>query len=79
MMDSKVLSAVKKRVAQDLEDRRNVFSREVAQIWESANAKGRLHSSTTVLLTLDAIGNELRVRASLIWQAFAQGWVPREY
>lgn len=72
MIDPDVLSVVEKRVAQDLEDRRDVFEREVAEIKEKMNALGAFYSSATVTHILDAIGNEFRVRASLIWHALAR-------
>lgn len=74
MIDSEVFSVVEKRVTQDLEDRHEAFAREVAQLWTRMNAGGMLHSGGTVAQTLDAIGNEFRVRASLIWHAFARAF-----
>jgi len=72
MLDTNVISVVENRVTQDLEDRREAFEREVGQLWEQMNARGALRSGATVRLTLDAIGNEFRVRSSLIWHAFAR-------
>jgi len=72
MIDPDVLSVVEKRVAQDLEDRRGMFEREVAQIKERMAARNAFYSSATVRCILDAIGNEFRVRVSLIWHAFAR-------
>lgn len=74
MIDPTVLSVVENRVTQDLEDRRRVFSHEVAQIWERMNVRGVLHSTMTATQTLEAIGTEFRVRTSLIWQAFARAF-----
>jgi len=72
MLDTNVVSVVENRVTQDLEDRREAFERELVQLWEGMNARGTLRSGATVKLTLDAIGNEFRVRSSLIWHAFAR-------
>jgi hypothetical protein len=72
MIDAKTISVVEQRVTQDLEDRREVFAREVAQIKEKMNAMGSFYSGATVRLILDAIANEYRVRSSLIWHAFAR-------
>ncbi|HUT30052.1 MAG TPA: hypothetical protein VMX13_09695 [Sedimentisphaerales bacterium] len=72
MIDQKTISVVEERVAQELEDRRGVFAREVSQIKERMNAKGALYSGATVGSITAAVGNEFRVRASLIWYAFAR-------
>ena len=72
MLDPNIASVVENRVAQDLEDRREAFEREVGQLWEEMNAKGTLRSGATAKLTLAAIGNEFRVRSTLIWYAFAR-------
>ncbi len=72
MLDPNIVSVARSRVAQDLEDRREAFEREVGQLWEEMNAKGALRSGSTVRLTTDAVGNELRIRSSLIWHAFAR-------
>lgn len=74
MIDSEVLAVVEKRVTQDLEDRRNAFAHEVAQLWANMSTRGVLHSGMTVAQTLDAIGNEFRIRVSLIWHAFARAF-----
>lgn len=73
MLSQDLLNIIEARVKQDFEDRRNLFSREVSQIKEEMNFKHSLHSSATVRLILDAIGNEYRVRTSMIWQSFARG------
>ena len=72
MMNSEVLSVVEKRVVQDIEDRHKALSHELASLWENMSARGLLQSSITVMQTLDAIGNEFRVRVSLVWNAFAR-------
>lgn len=72
MIDLDALTIVDKRVTQDLEDRREVFAREVSHIKEKMNAMGAFYSGATVKLISGAIGNEFRVRASLIWHAFAR-------
>ena len=36
------------------------------------NLNGVLHSSMTANQTFDAIGNEFRIRVSLVWNAFAR-------
>jgi hypothetical protein len=74
MIDQEVLSVIENRVNQDLEDRRNAFAQEVSQVWGNMSARGMLHSSMTVAQTLDAIGNECRVRVSLIWHAFPRAF-----
>jgi hypothetical protein len=48
MLDINVVSVVEKRVTQDLEDRREAFERELAQLWEGMNARGTLRSGATV-------------------------------
>jgi HPt (histidine-containing phosphotransfer) domain-containing protein len=73
MLSQNLLSIIEARVKQDLEDRRNLFSREVNQIKEKMNFKHSLYSGTTVRLILDAIENEYRVRTAMIWQSFARG------
>jgi hypothetical protein len=72
MLDQNIVSVVIDRVAQDLEDRREAFGREVGQLWEEMNAKGALRSGATAKRTLAAISNEFRVRSTLIWYAFAR-------
>jgi hypothetical protein len=74
MLDSESLLVVENRVVQDLEDRRSAFDREVGQLWENMSAKGMLLSTMTVAQTLESIGNEFRVRVSLIWHAFARAF-----
>lgn len=74
MIDSDVLAVADNRADQDLEDRRDAFGHEVGSIWGEMNLKGVLRSSMTIERTQDAIGNEFRVRASLIWHAFARAF-----
>ena len=72
MLSESIVSIIDNRVKQELEDRRIFFEREVARIKEGMVSTGSLYSGATVRLIFDAIGNEYRVRASLIWQAFAR-------
>jgi predicted methyltransferase MtxX (methanogen marker protein 4) len=72
MMNPEVLSVVEKRVVQDIEDRHKALSHELAQLWANMSARGVLQSSMTVMQSLDAIGNEFRVRVSLVWNALAR-------
>jgi len=74
MINSDVLSVVERRVVQDLEDRREAFFREVENLWGEMSLNGVLLSGMTVARTFGAIGNEFRVRASLIWHAFARAF-----
>ncbi len=74
MIDSDILAVAESRIAQDLEDRRNAFEHEVGTIWGEMSLNGVLHSSMTIQRTQDAIGNEFRVRCSLIWHAFARAF-----
>ena len=74
MIDQEVLSVIENRVTQDLEDRRKAFAQEVSQLWGNLSFRGMLRSSATVEQTLGAIGNEFRVRVSLIWHAFARAF-----
>ena len=71
-MNPEVLSVVEKRVVQDIEDRHKALSHELAQLWANMSARGVLQSSMTVMQSLDAIGNEFRVRFSLVWNALAR-------
>ena len=73
MLSQDLLNIIEARVKQDLDDRRNVFSREVTQIKAKMNLTHSLYSSATVRLILDAIGNEYRVRTVMIWQSLARG------
>jgi len=72
LIPTDVLSVVKQRVALDLEDRCQAFAKEVAQILVEMRDRGVLISSTTQQRVLDAIGNEFRIRSSLIWHGFAR-------
>jgi hypothetical protein len=42
VLDQNIISVAKKRVVQDLEDRRQAFDREKGQLWETLNARGAL-------------------------------------
>ena len=72
MLSDNLISIINNRVTQELEDRRVLFEREVAGLKEGQVSVGSLYSGATVRLILDAIGNEYRIRTSLIWQAFAR-------
>lgn len=72
MIDEEVLSVVRNRVALDMEDRRSTLGREIGSVKERASMHGALMSSGTQRLIMEAIGNELRVRASMIWHVFAR-------
>ena len=70
MLSKDLLNIIEARIKQDLEDRRNLFRREIAQIKEDMVAKNSLYSGATVRLILDAIETEYRVRTAMIWQSF---------
>lgn len=72
MLNQDLLEIIENRVKQDIEDRRNLFDHEIAQINENMAAKNSLFSGATVRSILDAIESEYRVRVSLIWQSFAR-------
>ena len=72
MLDPSITSVVKNKVTHDVEDRRIAFKQEIEQLWEGLNARGQLRSGGTIKQTIEAIGNELRIRSSLIWYAFAR-------
>src|ERR1700730_15813367 len=78
MIDSDIRAVAESRIAQDFEDRRKVFEYEIATIWSEMSLHGVLHSGMTIQRTLDAIGNEFRVRSSLIWHAFARAFEARQ-
>jgi hypothetical protein len=67
MLGPDVLSSVEQRVALDLEDRRQAFAKEVAQILGEMSERGVLVSGMTQQRMLDAIGNEFRIRSHLAW------------
>ena len=72
MLSQDLLNIIESRVKQDLEDRRNLFSREINQINRKMQMAHSLHSSATVRSRLDAIENEYRMRTVMIWQSFAR-------
>lgn len=72
MLDATLVSIAEERASQDIEDRREAFSKEVAQLQSEMSARGLLRSGACGQETVKAIGNELRVRSSLIWHAFAR-------
>jgi hypothetical protein len=74
MISPDVLSVVERRAVESLDDRRAAFAYEINQLWGKQSANGVLQSGSTISQTLDAIGNEFRVRAQLIWHAFAQAF-----
>ena len=72
MLDAKINLIVEKCIALEIEDRKDVFAREVSQIKEKMNLHGMFHSSVTVKHIIEAIANEFRIRSSFIWNAFAR-------
>jgi hypothetical protein len=78
MFDVDLVSAVRKKAALDLDDRKEAFAREVANIRERMNINGALRSSMTQRQIIDAIGNEFRIRCFLIWDTFSRGLSSKE-
>ncbi len=74
MLDQNVVSVMESKAKHDLDDRRAVFEREMAQIKEEMVALGTLCSGGTVRRILNAMEAEYRIRAQLIWQAFARAF-----
>lgn len=73
MIDPTVLSVVEKRVTQDIENRLRSFAQEVGQIKRKLQLNGMSNSRGVTKCIQEAIGNEFRVRTSLIWNALARG------
>jgi len=72
MIDPDVLRIVENRVSEEMQDRHEVFARELTQIRERAAAMDSASSGGVVYLTFQMIGGEFRVRSALIWGAFAR-------
>ena len=74
MLDQNVVSVMEDKAKHDLEDRKAIFEREIAQIKGEMSARGAFYSGGTVRRMLDAMEAECRIRAHLIWQAFARAF-----
>ncbi len=72
MLSQDVISLMEKKARHELEDRRVVFERGIAQIKERMAGMDAFSSGGTVRRILDAIDDEYRIRTRLIWQAFAR-------
>jgi len=70
MISSQVFSLIERRAAQELEDRRGVFAREVNEVASNAAMHGALSSTKVKGRIVGIIENELRTRASKIWLVF---------
>ena len=72
MISQDILSVVETRAEHDLEDRHRTVASEAARIKESMVARGTLYSSMTIHQLVDLVGNEYRVRTTLIWHALVR-------
>lgn len=73
MISKNLIEIIRDRVALDMEDRKELFSVEIAKIREELNAKNVLYSSAAIKVLTDAVATEIRRRCLMIWQIIERG------
>jgi hypothetical protein len=74
MVDPRIEEVARTKAKLDVEDRVSALGRAIRDIVQDASAHGVLNSGRTRVLIHEAIANEYRVRAHLIWQAYARAF-----